>query len=72
MQSRTTYSLVATLLLTAIACARQEEPDYDYGDEEMMDEGGTSTATAGKGGGGIIVGKGGSTSAGTGLSLIHI
>jgi hypothetical protein len=36
MQSRTSYSLVATLLLTAMACAHQLDPE----DTEILDDGG--------------------------------
>jgi hypothetical protein len=70
MKARITCSLVATLLLTAVACARQEEPEYmEYDDEEMMfpDLGGTSsTGTGGKAGslnvsGSSSTGKGGGT-----------
>jgi hypothetical protein len=68
MKSRNTYSLVASLLLTAMACARQEEPDYDYGDDdEMMDEGGT-TSTGSGGKSSLPLSGSTSTTAGTGGS----
>lgn len=63
MQSRTSYSLVATLLLTAMACAHQLEPeDTPILDEEGgTDAGGSSSAgTAPRAG---TTSKGGTTTA---------
>lgn len=62
MQSRITYSLVTTLLLTAFACARQADGELEADDpDEMTDVGGSSTGGA-KGGSGSVTPKAGSTS----------
>lgn len=68
MQSRTTYSLAASLLLTFAACARQEDPDLEYLDEDPMDDGGSSSGGSTSKAGGTSVGKSGSTSTGMGGS----
>jgi hypothetical protein len=77
MQSRTTYSLVSLALLTAISCARQEDPEdiFDDGGDDagsggsLIMAGTTSkagTAPLGTGGGGNTTSKGGSSSLPTG------
>jgi hypothetical protein len=43
MQSRTSYSLVASLLLTAMACAHQLDPE----DTEILDDGGDDAGSGG-------------------------
>lgn len=54
MQSRSSHSLVLSLLLTAVACAYQNAgagTDNDGSDDDVIDEGGTSTGgTAAKAG----------------------
>ncbi len=48
MQSRTTYSLIATLLLMAVACARQNAgAGIDDTGDDMADEGGSGGSRAG-------------------------
>lgn len=72
MQSRNTYSLVATLLIIAASCARQAEPedapnDEDNGDTLAM---GGSLSSGGRGGasGSTSTSNSGSTSTGKGGS----
>jgi hypothetical protein len=58
MQSRTSHSLVLSLLLTAVACAYQNAgagTDNDGSDDDMTEDGGTSTGgTAAKAGGSAL------------------
>lgn len=66
MQSRTTHSLVSLALLTAIACAHQQDPEEIFQDTEGPDTGGTKpTAGTGSKAGSVSVGSGG---AGSGTS----
>lgn len=69
MQSRNTYSLAASLLLTFAACARQEDPDLEYlEDDGPADDGGSSSGGSSSKAGSTGTSKSGSTSAGTGGS----
>ena len=68
MQSRTTYTLATSLLLTLAACARQEEPEFNDDEDEPMDQGGTSSGGSTSKAGTTSTSKSGSTSVGTGGS----
>ncbi len=64
MQSRTTHSLVSFALLTAIACAHQQDPEEIFQDTEEGPGTGGATTTAGTGAkaGSVSVGSGGAGS----------